>query len=312
MSTPPHRRWYWSALRSTPALATGRPSSVKPSAPSSHQLGHLGQLLAPRPRVIARGSRRARAPRARRPRAASATAAPSRSPGRCWASRSPRRSRRRRRRACRSPDPPCAPDRGCAGARGDRRMRAAGACGPRPSTSAASPSRPASPASAISAICAVAYEHVAGRVEAARAGSSTCTSRNSKCGAPARVPCRSGANGHHASWGDAIGRLGRVGAGRRRARAGQQLVEHRHAHDDAGLDLSGDEACGESTTSPESSTPRLTGPGCISSWRGDSRRRVDLKAGGVLAQRGNPAPRSCARVACAARTPRRRRPAPRA
>ena len=29
---------------------------------------------------------------------------------------------------------------------------------------------------------------------------------------------------------------------------------------------------GESITSPESSTPRLTGPGCISSWRGPRRR----------------------------------------
>ena len=31
-------------------------------------------------------------------------------------------------------------------------------------------------------------------------------------------------------------------------------------------------ACGESTTSALSSTPRLTGPGCMSSWRGPSRR----------------------------------------
>ena len=31
-------------------------------------------------------------------------------------------------------------------------------------------------------------------------------------------------------------------------------------------------ACGESTTSPASSTPRLTGPGCMSTWRGRSRR----------------------------------------
>ena len=31
-------------------------------------------------------------------------------------------------------------------------------------------------------------------------------------------------------------------------------------------------ACGESTTSPDSSTPRLTGPGCMSTWRGCSRR----------------------------------------
>ena len=45
-STPPHRRWYCSALRSIPALRTGVPSSVKPSAPSAPQLGHLGQLLA--------------------------------------------------------------------------------------------------------------------------------------------------------------------------------------------------------------------------------------------------------------------------
>ena len=34
-STPPQRRWYCSAWRSIPALATGLPSSVKPSAPSS-------------------------------------------------------------------------------------------------------------------------------------------------------------------------------------------------------------------------------------------------------------------------------------
>src|SRR5690606_14685616 len=31
-------------------------------------------------------------------------------------------------------------------------------------------------------------------------------------------------------------------------------------------------AWGESTTSPLSSTPRFTGPGCMSTWRGPSRR----------------------------------------
>ena len=31
-------------------------------------------------------------------------------------------------------------------------------------------------------------------------------------------------------------------------------------------------AWGESTTSPESSTPRFTGPGCISTWDGLRRR----------------------------------------
>ena len=32
---PPQRRWYWSARRITLALAIGRPSSVKPTAPAS-------------------------------------------------------------------------------------------------------------------------------------------------------------------------------------------------------------------------------------------------------------------------------------
>ena len=34
-TTPPHSRWYWSALRSVPACTTGLPSSVNPSAPAS-------------------------------------------------------------------------------------------------------------------------------------------------------------------------------------------------------------------------------------------------------------------------------------
>ena len=33
--TPPARRWYWSARRSTRALRIGRPSSEKPTAPAS-------------------------------------------------------------------------------------------------------------------------------------------------------------------------------------------------------------------------------------------------------------------------------------
>ena len=31
----PASRWYWSAWRNTPALVTGRPSSVKPTAPAA-------------------------------------------------------------------------------------------------------------------------------------------------------------------------------------------------------------------------------------------------------------------------------------
>ena len=42
-------------------------------------------------------------------------------------------------------------------------------------------------------------------------------------------------------------------------------------------------ACGESITSAASSTPRLTGPGCMSTWRAPEAAAVDLVAGGVLA-----------------------------
>ena len=48
-STPPHRRWYCSALRSMPALATGLPSSVKPSAPCSLSSAISVSCSPPRP-----------------------------------------------------------------------------------------------------------------------------------------------------------------------------------------------------------------------------------------------------------------------
>ena len=44
-------------------------------------------------------------------------------------------------------------------------------------------------------------------------------------------------------------------------------------------------ACGESITSAASSTPRLTGPGCIEHLAGAEPAAVDLVARGVLAQR---------------------------
>ena len=53
LSTPPHSRWYCIALRSIPALATGRPSSVKPSAPSARRYA-ISVSSSPRwPEVIA-------------------------------------------------------------------------------------------------------------------------------------------------------------------------------------------------------------------------------------------------------------------
>ena len=64
--TPPHRRWYCSALRSIPADTTGLPSSVKPSAPASRSAAISVSTSPFRPRVIAarkptgtRASRRA-------------------------------------------------------------------------------------------------------------------------------------------------------------------------------------------------------------------------------------------------------------
>ena len=47
-------------------------------------------------------------------------------------------------------------------------------------------------------------------------------------------------------------------------------------------------AWGESTTSPESSTPRLTGPGVHQQLARAQAAGVDLVPGGVLAQRGHP------------------------
>ena len=65
-STPPARRWYWSALRRIPARWTGLPSSVKPSAPASRSSAISVSASPPSPRVTAarkptgtRASRRA-------------------------------------------------------------------------------------------------------------------------------------------------------------------------------------------------------------------------------------------------------------
>ncbi len=52
-STPPHRRWYCSARRKTPASTTGLPSSVKPAAPSARSSAISVSSAPCRPRVIA-------------------------------------------------------------------------------------------------------------------------------------------------------------------------------------------------------------------------------------------------------------------
>ncbi len=50
---PPHSRWRWSASRSTPAFATGCPSSVKPAAPCSRSAPISVSSSPSRPRVSA-------------------------------------------------------------------------------------------------------------------------------------------------------------------------------------------------------------------------------------------------------------------
>ena len=207
-STPPHRRWYWSALRSIPARTTGLPSSVKPSAPASRELGHLRQRVALEPaRDRGAGSRPARAPRGGRPRAGCAARARSRPSGPCWASPRRRRSRRPRPRGCPSRGPPCAPGRACAGARAGRRSPGTGG-GPRrrgPRRRRARSRLPGSPSSAISPP----------RTSTSRAasipsrGSSTWAPRTSRSAGGGGVVVERG----HASCG-AVGAVAGVGAAR--------------------------------------------------------------------------------------------------
>ena len=74
--TPPHRRWYCSALRSIPALVTGLPSSVKPRAPSCRSSAISVSCSPSRPRVTAgrkpTGTQASRAAASRRERSSGA------------------------------------------------------------------------------------------------------------------------------------------------------------------------------------------------------------------------------------------------
>ena len=142
------------------------------------QLGHLGQLLALQP-ARDRGEeahRDARVARGAR-RAGIAATERSRSPGRCWASRSPRRIRRPRLRGCPSRGPPCAPVRACAGGHVGR-QNAGSRCLPRPST-VSIPSGPSSlPGSPRAAMCP-SRTSTSWRASMSVRGSSACTSRSS-------------------------------------------------------------------------------------------------------------------------------------
>jgi hypothetical protein len=67
------------------------------------------------------------------------------------------------------------------------------------------------------------------------------------------------------------------GRGRRRA-VREQVVEHRHPHDEAGATCVSISASRESATRGSISTPRFIGPGCITFWPGRSRSGVTPSA----------------------------------
>ena len=128
--------------------------------------------------------------------------------------------------------PPCAPVRACAGGRAGR-QNAGSRCLPRPST-VSIPSGPSEPARLSRArLCVRRARARHGARRCPRAGRATCTSRSSSS-AGELGPWMSGFAGHYASWGS--------GTGPRNVSAREQLIQHGHAHDHAGLDLRGDHA----------------------------------------------------------------------
>ena len=257
------------------------------------QLGHLGELLALQAardggQEADRDARLAGGGVAQR----SAAAARSRAPGRCWASRSRRSSRRRRRRGCRCRGPPCAPGRACAGGRGGRRRPAAAAGAPPRRSPRPRPRRrrrPARPA-----------RRSPRRGRSRRAGG--------RCRRAGRARGRRAAAARRAA--PAARRCSRLSALmpaalRRRARARAPAAGSRAAAPAAWpppAARTGPPSCtttpastwavmtawGESTISPESSTPRLTGPGVHQHLGGRQAAAVELVPGGVLAQRRDP------------------------
>ena len=260
--TPPHNRWYCNALRSVPAL-DDRPAVVgEPERALLAQLGHLGQLLAFQP---ARDRREKAHRDARLARGAVA-----------------QRSQQRRgvddRVGVRHRDHRAEPSgRGCPGARlevllvllagraqvdvrVDERRQQMPALRLRPSRSP--PGHRCSRARrARRCVRRARARHGARRCPRAGPGRARLRSSSS-----------AGVLGPWMSGFAAITPAGARGraAGRERPRAAhtaRPCARPRRPRTCAVMT-----ACGESTTSPESSTPRLTGPGCISTWRGLRRR----------------------------------------
>ena len=248
-------RWYWSALRMTPASATGWPSSLKPAAParasstcsvSSAPLcpaviggeepdPHGGLLLAAL-------QQRLRAPR------------PCRRPARCWAWPRWSRTRRPPPPGCRWRCPPGPRGPACAGGRAGRRSRGR----PR-SPPASTSSRPVGRA----ADAALADDQVADLVDARRPGRARGPAQHEGRG-------RAGPLDEPAATRPRRPRSGSAGSA---APAGSVSRSYRTAIRTiiplaAWRTIS---VAGSSARAPEISTPRLIGPACITRWPG--RRR---------------------------------------
>ena len=175
--------------------ATGRPSSVKPAAPASRELGHLGQLLAPLPDGD-RGQEAGRDARlgARRARAASAAPAPSPPPGSVLGMA--RIAQKPPAAAARVPESMSS----SSSRPGVRRCtcgstKAGKACRPSASTTSA-PSRRLEPRSPISAITPSRTSRSRAPVEARRAGRAGARRGSARSPAGAGRRGRAGAGAH--------------------------------------------------------------------------------------------------------------------
>ena len=266
-STPPASRWYWSAWRSRRASRPGSRRRVKPAAPSRPAPPSRSARAPACPCVIA-----ARKPTGTRAstrgalvqRAQHRRGVHDRIGVRHREHRS--RSRRRRPRACRTRGPPRPRARACAGGRAGRRSRGTRA-GPRLDHLGArrASSEPGAP---ISAISPSRTSRSSGPSRPAR-GSSSARAADQRRRRP-RAPRRRRPGSAHALMPAAPPSAGGEPPRRRRPRAAGRAARRGSPSAPRGplATWSTISAWGESITSADSSTPRLTGPGCIRSWRG--------------------------------------------
>ena len=281
-STPPHSRWYCSALRRIAARWTGLPSSVKPSAPASASSAISVSASPASPRVIEarkptgmRASRRA-ASRSERSTVASSTTGsvfgiattatkPPAAAARVPESRSSLCSWPGTRRCT------------CGSTKPGNRWR------PSPSSTSApsgASSAPGAPSSAItpprtSTSCGASIPLA--RVEHVGAADQQVGGRllavHERLGAARRV----GAGGVHAVTSWPVGR----------GPPGEQLVEHRHPHDDAGRDLLADHRLRRVDHLGGELDAAVDRAGVHEHLAGAEPAAVDLVARGVLAQAGH-------------------------